>query len=170
MDAAGYAVAMLFEPTGVGGVFVVSPERITDERGFFARTWCQDEFQAHGLNRALAQCNISYNPSKGTLRGMHYQTAPYEEVKLVRCTAGAIYDVAIDLRPTSPTFGAHAAAVLSADNRSMLYIPEGCAHGFLTLTDGTEIRLGPANVCFRQAVGMTSTQTLNASRGLRARK
>src|SRR6266511_320404 len=135
---AGYAVAMLFTQTPVAGAFVVSPERIADERGFFARTWCQREFEDHGLNPALAQCNVSFNASKGTLRGMHYQIPPHEEAKLVRCTSGAIYDVAIDLRPTSPTFGAHAGAVLSADNRAMLYIPEGCAHGFLTLEDDTE--------------------------------
>jgi dTDP-4-dehydrorhamnose 3,5-epimerase len=136
---AGYAVAMLFTQTPVAGAFAVSPERIADERGFFARTWCQREFEDHGLNPALAQCNVSFNPSKGTLRGMHYQIPPHEEAKLVRCTSGAIYDVAIDLRPTSPTFGAHACAVLSADNRAMLYIPEGCAHGFLTLEDDTEV-------------------------------
>ena len=130
---------MLFDQTPVAGAFVVEPERIVDERGFFARTWCRDEFRAHGLNPALSQCSISYNQAKGTLRGMHYQIAPHEEAKLVRCTTGAIYDVAIDLRPTSPTFGAHAAAVLDAANRSMLYIPEGCAHGFLTLEAGTEV-------------------------------
>lgn len=130
---------MLFHPTGVAGAFLVEIERIVDERGFFARTWCQDEFRAHGLNSALAQCSISYNQSKGTLRGMHYQIAPHEEAKLVRCTTGAIYDVAVDLRRGSPTFGAHAAAVLSAANRSMLYVPEGCAHGFLTLEDATEV-------------------------------
>jgi dTDP-4-dehydrorhamnose 3,5-epimerase len=130
---------MLFNPTPVVGAFLVEPERIVDERGFFARTWCQDEFRAHGLNPALSQCSISYNPSKGTLRGMHYQIAPHEEAKLVRCTTGSIYDVAIDLRPASVTYGAHAVAVLSGANRSMLYIPEGCAHGFLTLEDRTEV-------------------------------
>ena len=130
---------MLFNPTPVAGAFLVEPERIVDERGFFARTWCQDEFRAHGLNPALSQCSISYNQSKGTLRGMHYQIAPHEEAKLLRCTTGSIYDVAIDLRPASATYGAHAAAVLSAANRSMLYIPEGCAHGFLTLEDRTEV-------------------------------
>jgi dTDP-4-dehydrorhamnose 3,5-epimerase len=130
---------MLFKPTGVAGAFVVEPERIGDERGFFARTWCQEEFQAHGLNPRLAQCNISYNHSIGTLRGMHYQIAPHEEAKLVRCTAGAIWDVAIDLRPGSPTYLAWAGAELTADNRAALYVPEGCAHGFLTLREGTEV-------------------------------
>ncbi len=135
----GYAVAMLFTRTSIDGAFVVEPEPISDERGFFARTWCQREFKAHGLNSELVQCNLSFNRRKGTLRGMHYQAAPHQEAKLVRCTTGAIYDVAIDLRPTSPTFGAHTAAVLDAANRRMLYIPEGCAHGFLTLQDGTEV-------------------------------
>ena len=130
---------MLFTETRVVGAFVIEPERISDERGFFARTWCRREFEAQGLNPALAQCSVSFNRRKGTLRGMHYQTPPHEEAKLVRCTTGAIYDVAIDLRPTSTSFGAHAAAVLDGDNRRMLYVPEGCAHGFLTLEDATEV-------------------------------
>ncbi len=130
---------MRFTETEVAGAFLVEPEPVEDDRGFFARTWCQREFEAHGLNPALAQCSISFNRIKGTLRGMHYQSPPHEEAKLVRCTMGAIYDVALDLRPSSRTFGRHAAAVLTAENRGMLYIPEGCAHGFLTLEDDTEI-------------------------------
>ncbi len=130
---------MLFIETHVVGAFVIEPERISDERGFFARTWCRREFEAQGLNPALVQCNVSFNRRKGTLRGMHYQIPPHEEAKLVRCTTGAIYDVAIDLRPTSPSFGAHAAAILDGGNRRMLYVPEGCAHGFLTLEDATEV-------------------------------
>jgi dTDP-4-dehydrorhamnose 3,5-epimerase len=130
---------MFFIETQVAGAFVVEPERIGDTRGFFARTWCRREFEEQGLNPALVQCSISFNRRKGTLRGMHYQAPPHEETKLVRCTAGAIYDVAIDLRAASPTFGAHTAVVLGAGNRRGLYVPEGCAHGFLTLEDDTEV-------------------------------
>jgi dTDP-4-dehydrorhamnose 3,5-epimerase len=130
---------MLSSETGVAGAFLVEPERVSDERGFFARIWYQREFEAHGLNPALVQCSVSFNRHAGTLRGMHYQAAPHQEAKLVRCTMGAIYDVAIDLRPDSPTFGAHAAVVLSAANRRLLYVPEGAAHGFLTLEDDTEV-------------------------------
>jgi dTDP-4-dehydrorhamnose 3,5-epimerase len=128
-----------FESLDVSGAYVISPEKIEDERGFFARSWSRDEFEAHGLNPNVAQCNISFNNAKGTLRGMHYQAQPYEETKLVRCTKGSIYDVVVDLRPGSPTFKKHDGATLSADNRLMLYVPEGCAHGFITLEDGVEI-------------------------------
>lgn len=130
---------MRFTETKVAGVFLIEPELIADERGFFARTWCREEFEAHGLNPGLAQCSISFSHRKGTLRGLHYQVAPHEEVKLIRCTQGAIWDVAVDLRPGSPTYRAWFGAELSAANRAMLYIPEGCAHGQLTLTDGTEV-------------------------------
>jgi dTDP-4-dehydrorhamnose 3,5-epimerase len=130
---------VLFTETRVPGVFIVEPERLEDERGFFARTWCPGEFEAHGLNPQLAQCSISYNRKKGTLRGMHYQAAPHAEAKLVRCTMGAIYDVALDLRPQSPTFKQWVSAELTAENRKMLYIPEGLAHGFQTLTDDAEV-------------------------------
>ncbi len=106
---------------------------------FFARTFCQKEFEAHRLNPRLVQCNISFNKKKGTLRGMHYQAAPYEEAKLVRCTMGAIYDVIIDLRPQSPTYKQWIAEELSTENRKMLYIPGGFAHGFQTLEDNTEV-------------------------------
>jgi dTDP-4-dehydrorhamnose 3,5-epimerase len=131
--------AVLFEETRLPGVFEILLEQHTDERGFFARSWCQKEFEAHGLNPRLVQCNISFNARKGTLRGMHYQAAPHAEAKLVRCTRGAIYDVVVDLRPGSPTYRNWIAAELSATNRRMLYIPEGCGHGFLTLEDETEV-------------------------------
>lgn len=130
---------MHFQETPLAGAYVITPERHADERGFFARTWCRDEWAAHGLNPTLAQCNISFNTRAGTLRGMHYQAAPHEEVKLVRCTRGAVYDVIIDLRPTSSTFKQHFGLTLNAENRTMLYIPEGFAHGFLTLADETEV-------------------------------
>ena len=130
---------MIFTETLLKGAYIIDPERLADERGFFARTWCQREFDAHGLNPGLAQCNISFNRKKGTLRGMHYQVAPHAEAKLVRCTAGAIYDVIVDLRADSNTFKHWFAVELSFDNRRMLYIPAGLAHGFLTLTDGAEV-------------------------------
>jgi dTDP-4-dehydrorhamnose 3,5-epimerase len=130
---------VIFRATKMPAVYLVEPERRADERGFFARTWCQQEFAAHGLNPSLVQCNISYNRLKGTLRGMHYQAAPHGEAKLIRCTRGAIYDVIVDLRADSPTFKQWLAAELTADNRSMLFAPEGLAHGFQTLADDTEV-------------------------------
>lgn len=130
---------MRFEDSKLPGVVEIQLERHLDERGFFARTWCQNEFEAHRLNPKLVQCSLSFNQRKGTLRGMHYQAAPYQESKLVRCTRGAIFDVVIDLRPHSPAFKQWMSAVLDAENRNMLYIPEGCAHGFLTLADETEV-------------------------------
>ncbi|MBI4548202.1 MAG: dTDP-4-dehydrorhamnose 3,5-epimerase [Ignavibacteriae bacterium] len=130
---------MIFFETRLKGAFIIEPERLEDERGFFARTFCQQEFSAHCLDATFVQCNISFNKNKGTLRGMHYQVKPYEETKLVRCTRGAIYDVIIDLRPESPTFKHYFAVELTAENRKMLYIPEGFAHGFQTLEDNTEV-------------------------------
>lgn len=130
---------MTFHETKLPGVFEIHLEPNSDERGFFARSWCQKEFEDHGLNSQLVQCNVSLNSRKGTLRGMHYQTAPYAEAKVVRCTAGAIYDVVVDLRAESPTFKQWFAAVLSAENHHMLYVPVGCAHGLLTLADQTEV-------------------------------
>jgi len=118
---------------------VIELEKHADSRGFFARTYCEREFEAHGLKSRYMQCNISFNKRKGTLRGMHFQTAPYEEAKLVRCTRGAIYDVIIDLRPAALTFKEHLAVVLSAESGKMLYVPEGFAHGFQTLEDDTEV-------------------------------
>jgi dTDP-4-dehydrorhamnose 3,5-epimerase len=118
---------------------MIEPEMHEDHRGFFARTFCEREFEAHGLNPRVAQCNISFNRFKGSLRGMHFQASPYSEAKLVRCTAGSIYDVIIDLRPSSPSFKKHFGLELSARNRKMLYIPEEFAHGFHTLEDNTEV-------------------------------
>jgi dTDP-4-dehydrorhamnose 3,5-epimerase len=130
---------MIFRSTPVQGVFAAEPETHGDERGFFARSWCRREFGEKGLNPCIAQCSISFNYRRGTLRGLHYQVAPHAEAKLVRCTRGALYDVALDLRRDSETFGRWTAAELTAENRRALYIPEGCAHGFLTLEDNTEV-------------------------------
>ena len=130
---------MIFKETRLRGAYIIDIQKLEDERGFFARTWCQREFETHGLNTQLAQCNLSYNKPKGTLRGMHYQEAPFEEAKLVRCSKGAIYDVIIDLRPQSPTYLEHLAVTLTADQHNMLYVPEGFAHGFLTLEDDTNV-------------------------------
>lgn len=130
---------MIFRPTGIPEVFVVEPERIADDRGFFARTFCAREFAEHGLDPGLVQCSLSFNPRRGTLRGMHYQTAPHGEGKLVRCTRGRIHDVALDLRAGSPAYLAHTACELTAENRRQLYLPPGVAHGFLTLEDDCEV-------------------------------
>jgi dTDP-4-dehydrorhamnose 3,5-epimerase len=128
-----------FRETALPGAYLVEPERHADERGFFARTWCRREFAERGLDSELAQCSVSFNAKRGTWRGMHYQAAPDEEAKLVRCTAGTIWDVIVDLRPESPTFRKHFAAELTAGNRVALYVPKRFAHGFLTLEDGTEV-------------------------------
>jgi dTDP-4-dehydrorhamnose 3,5-epimerase len=130
---------MVFTETKLKGAFIIELERNEDERGFFARTFCVDEFQARGLNARLIQCSISFNHRRHTLRGMHYQHPPHGECKLVRVTQGAIHDVIIDLRENSPTFKEHAAVELSAGNRRQLYVPEGFAHGFQTLADETEV-------------------------------
>ena len=130
---------MIFIETKIKGVYVVDIEKIEDERGFFARTWCREEFKENNLTCDFVQCSISYNSKKGTLRGMHYQIPPFEEVKLVRVTSGAIYDVVLDIRPESPTFKMWYACVLNSENRKMIYIPEGVAHGFITLQPNTEI-------------------------------
>jgi dTDP-4-dehydrorhamnose 3,5-epimerase len=130
---------MIFTETELSGAFLIEPERRQDDRGFFARTWCQQEFEAHGLGTQWVQCNLSFNKQKGVLRGMHYQIAPYAETKLIRCTMGTIYDVIIDLRPESPTFRQWLAVELTADDRRMLFIPAGFAHGFQTLADETEV-------------------------------
>ena len=130
---------MKFTETELKGAFVVEPERLEDERGFFARSWCLREFEAHGLNARLVQCDISFSKAKGTLRGMHYQLSPFQEAKLVRCTQGSIYDVIIDLRPGSPTFKKYFGCALTAENRRALYVPEGFGHGFVTLEDATEV-------------------------------
>lgn len=124
---------MRFEPTSVHGVWMVSPDRFDDERGYLARTWGLDEFGAHGLQANMVQRNISYNRARGTLRGMHFQSPPYPEVKVVSCLVGAVFDVAIDTRPDSPTFGRWYGAELRPESGTMLYVPEGCAHGYITL-------------------------------------
>ena len=131
--------SMTFEKTKLPGVFEIRIEPKPDERGFFARSWCQREFEGNGLNPRLVQCSISFNARRGTLRGMHYQAAPNREAKVVRCTKGTLYDVVVDLRPDSPTFRAWIGVVLTAASRNMVYVPEGCAHGFLTLEDETEV-------------------------------
>jgi dTDP-4-dehydrorhamnose 3,5-epimerase len=130
---------MIFHPTKLPGAFEIHVEPISDERGFFARSWCQREFASNGLNPRLAQCNISVTAQKGTLRGLHFQAAPFAEAKLVRCTRGAIYDIVLDLRSQLPTFKQWIAVVLTAGKRNMIYVPEGCAHGFLTLEDDVEV-------------------------------
>jgi dTDP-4-dehydrorhamnose 3,5-epimerase len=130
---------MIFQQTKLPGVIEIHIEPKCDERGLFARTWCQQEFESNGLNSKLAQCSLSFNTHKGTLRGIHYQAAPYPETKLVRCTKGGIYDVVVDLRPQSPTYKQWIGATLTAENRQMLYVPEECGHGFLTLEDETEV-------------------------------
>jgi dTDP-4-dehydrorhamnose 3,5-epimerase len=130
---------MTFTETELKGAFVVGVRKIEDERGFFARSWCQKELEAAGLNPALVQINMAMSSQKGTLRGMHFQESPYQEAKLVRCTRGAIYDVIIDLRPDSPTHARWIGINLSAENYQMLYAPEGFAHGYQTLTDDAEM-------------------------------
>jgi len=130
---------MMFLETKISGVFEIRPEFVHDERGFFARSWCQQEFASHGLNSHLVQCNFSGSLRKGTMRGMHFQVAPFAETKLIRCTRGSIFDVALDLRPDSATYKGWTGAVLTAGNHYILSIPEGCAHGFLTLEDDCEV-------------------------------
>jgi dTDP-4-dehydrorhamnose 3,5-epimerase len=131
--------SVIFHPTRLAGVFEIEVSRHADDRGFFARTWCKEEFEEACLSPDLVQCSISFNRERGTLRGMHYQASPFAEDKLVRCTTGAIYDVALDLRLNSPTFRQWFGVVLSAENHRSLYVPKGCAHGFLTLSDGSEV-------------------------------
>ncbi len=130
---------MLFTETTLSGAYIIDLELKPDHRGSFARTFCAEEFEKHGLKPTVAQCNLSFNHKKGTLRGMHYQVLPAAETKLVRCTQGAIYDVIIDMRPESPTYLAHFGVELTAENRRALYIPEMFAHGYQALTDGAEV-------------------------------
>jgi dTDP-4-dehydrorhamnose 3,5-epimerase len=137
--ALGLGEIMIFQDTELAGVVRIEMELHRDNRGCFARSWCEQEFHERGLNSKVAQCNISVSERKGTLRGVHYQIEPFQEAKLVRCTKGGIYDVAVDLRPESATFMQWTGHELTAANRSALYIPEGCAHGFLTLVDETEV-------------------------------
>jgi len=142
---------VIFTETALSGAWIIDPERREDDRGFFARVWCGRELTERGLEARVAQCSISWNPRRGTLRGLHYQAAPFEEVKLVRCTRGAIHDVIVDLRPASPTFGRHVAVELSADNRRSLYVPAGFAHGFQTLEDDTEMAYQISEFCVPEA-------------------
>lgn len=130
---------MLFQPTSLAGAYLLDLQKVEDERGFFARSWCVQEFAEHGLDTRLVQCNISFNKQRGTVRGLHYQMPPFAETKVVRCSRGAIYDVIVDLRPESPTFLQWLGVTLSAENRTMFYVPQGFAHGFQTLADNTEV-------------------------------
>jgi len=147
---------MIITDAGLAGACIVELERREDERGFFARSWSVGEFAAHGLNASLVECDISFNHRRGTLRGMHYQAAPHAQAKVVRCTAGAIYDCIIDLRPDSPTFTRWVGVELNAENRRALYVPEGFAHGFQTLVDGAEV-----------AYQMSAVHVADAERGVR---
>ena len=130
---------MIFKESKLKGAFIIEIDKKSDDRGFFARTWCKNEFEAQGLSTKFVQVNLAFNEKKGILRGMHYQKNPYEEVKLVRCTRGALYDVIIDIRKDSPTYKQWIGIELTQDNYRMLYIPEGFAHGYQTLQDHTEI-------------------------------
>jgi dTDP-4-dehydrorhamnose 3,5-epimerase len=130
---------MIFTETRLKGAFIIEIKQISDERGFFGRSWCKREMEDHGLNGNVVQSNTSFSKAKGTIRGMHYQKHPYEETKLMRCTKGAIYDVIIDLRKDSPTFKQWIGVELTEDNYKMLYVPEKFAHGFITLTDNSEV-------------------------------
>jgi dTDP-4-dehydrorhamnose 3,5-epimerase len=147
---------VIFTETELRGSYVIEPERQEDERGFFARVWCQKEFHEHRLDTTIVQCNVSFNKKRGTLRGMHYQADPHAEVKVIRCTRGSLYDVIVDLRPDSPTYKRYISIVLSADNHKILYVPKGFAHGFQTLEDHTEV--------FYQ---MSEIYTPKSSRGFR---
>ena len=147
---------MKLKKTPFEGAFVVIPEFIRDERGFFARSYCQEEFEKHGVDANWAQCNISFNVARGTLRGLHYSTYPSRETKLVRCTAGSIFDVIVDIRPNSVTYGEWFSVELSSSNRHALFISNGFAHGFQTLADNTEV--------FYQ---MGDSYNPNTSRGIR---
>src|SRR5438105_9848201 len=130
---------MIFKPTAVHGAFVIEPDRFDDDRGFFSKIWDVKEFQQHGLSTDFAQFNLAFNHRKGTLRGIHYQAAPHEEVKLVRCTRGAVWDVIVDLRPKSPTYLRWSVVELTEDNYRTYSLPKGCAHGYITLTDRAEV-------------------------------
>jgi len=130
---------MRFFPTRLAGVYIVEQERQADERGFFARTWCAQEFADHNLESELSQCSVSFNHRRATLRGLHYQAPPFAEVKLVRCTRGALYDVVVDLRPDSPTYRGWIGVDLTEHDGRALYIPRGFAHGFYALSDATEV-------------------------------
>jgi dTDP-4-dehydrorhamnose 3,5-epimerase len=147
---------LIFHRTDLQGSYLIEPERRVDDRGFFARTFCAEEFRRRGLTPTVEQCNLSFNHKRGTLRGLHYQIPPAAEAKLVRCTHGAIFDVIVDLRPNSPTFLQHFGVELSENNRFALYVPELFAHGYLTLTDDAEV-----------AYQVSQRHTPEAERGIR---
>jgi len=130
---------MNFEETKLQGAYVISPELLEDSRGFFAREFCKEQYEAYGLNSNIVQCNMSFNHLAGTVRGMHFQLPPHQEVKIVRCTQGAIFDVIVDLRKESKTFKQWVGVELTAQNRKHLYVPAGFAHGYQTLVDSTEV-------------------------------
>lgn len=130
---------MKFTQTKLDGAYIIELEKIEDDRGFFARAWCKDEFKAHGLSENVAQSNIAFNRHKGILRGMHRQTHPFEEVKVVRCIRGSIYDVIVDLRKESETYKQWTGVRLTSENRIALYVPEGFGHGYLTLEENSEV-------------------------------
>ncbi len=130
---------MIFTETKIKGVYFIDPEFQNDDRGFFARSFCKDEFRNHGLETDIVQCSISFNKKKGTLRGMHYQSPPFEETKIVSCPKGSIFDVAVDLRTNSPTYGKWVGTDLNDKNCKMMYIPKGCAHGFQTLKENSMV-------------------------------
>ena len=130
---------MKFSPASIAGCHVIEIDKRVDDRGYFARTWCADELAQHGLQMHIAQVNVGVSTKAGTFRGMHYQLAPHAEIKIARCSRGAVYDVAVDLRPDSPTFRHWYGVELTHENGRMLYVPEGCAHGYLTLTADTEL-------------------------------
>lgn len=130
---------MTFEPTEIDGAFLVSMEAYEDERGWFARAWCENEFVAHGLDIRAVQTNVSFNHTRGTIRGLHWQVRPYEESKLLRCTRGEVFDVMVDVRKGSPTYGRWQGFRLAQGDRKLVYVPEGCAHGYQALTDGAEV-------------------------------
>ena len=144
---------MKFNETNVDGCFVVEPDRFDDERGFFARIWDSKEFNQRGLSTTFAQFNLAFNHKAATLRGMHFQSAPHAEVKLVRCTRGAVYDVIVDLRPDSRTYLKWAGVELTADNYRTFYVPKGCAHGYVTLVDGAEVAYQVSETYAPQAAG-----------------
>jgi dTDP-4-dehydrorhamnose 3,5-epimerase len=144
---------MLFTATPLAGVFVIDLKKITDERGFFARAWCRDTLAANGLNPNQTQLNVGFSHRRGTLRGLHFQKAPHAEVKIVRCTRGAVFDVAVDLRDDSPTRGQWFGIELSADNHKQLYVPEGFAHGYQTLEESSEIEYSTTHVYAAASAG-----------------
>lgn len=130
---------MIFAPTEVDGAFLVSMEPHADDRGWFARAWCEDEFRAHGVTARAIQTNVSLTVRRGTIRGLHWQVAPHQESKLLRCTAGAVFDVVVDVRPASPTHGAWQGYELRAGDQRLVFVPEGCAHGYQALADASEV-------------------------------